>query len=39
MRRLKTYLAYCGDCLEVMDSFPESCVDSIITDPPYVGRS
>lgn len=26
---------YCGDCLEVLKSLPDCCVDSIITDPPY----
>jgi len=25
----------CGDCLEVMKDFPDNCVDTIITDPPY----
>ena len=24
-----------GDCLEVMRSFPDECVDLIITSPPY----
>ena len=24
-----------GDCLEVMAKLPESCIDSIVTDPPY----
>jgi site-specific DNA-methyltransferase (adenine-specific) len=24
-----------GDCLDVMRQFPDNCVDSIITDPPY----
>ena len=26
---------YLGDCLEVMKTFPDKCVDLIITDPPY----
>ncbi len=26
---------YEGDCLDVMRGFPDNCVDSIITDPPY----
>jgi site-specific DNA-methyltransferase (adenine-specific) len=26
---------YCGDCLEVMQTLPDNCIDSIITDPPY----
>lgn len=25
----------CGDCLAVMADLPESCIDTIITDPPY----
>ena len=25
----------CGDCLEVMRDWPDCCVDTIITDPPY----
>uniref|UniRef100_A0A6M3LN06 Putative methyltransferase n=1 Tax=viral metagenome TaxID=1070528 RepID=A0A6M3LN06_9ZZZZ len=24
-----------GDCLDVMKTFPDNCVDSIVTDPPY----
>ncbi len=26
---------YEGDCIEVMSSWPDACVDSCITDPPY----
>lgn len=26
---------YAGDCLEVMRSWPDACVDCCITDPPY----
>ena len=25
----------CGDCLEVMKDWPDSCVDLVLTDPPY----
>lgn len=25
----------CGDCLEVMRSMPDGCVDAVVTDPPY----
>ncbi|MBA7534911.1 hypothetical protein ES705_27161 [subsurface metagenome] len=25
----------CGDCLEVMKTMPDNCIDTIITDPPY----
>jgi len=27
----------CGDCLELMKSLPDGCVDAVITDPPYPG--
>ena len=26
---------YHGDCLEIMKSWPDKCVDLILTDPPY----
>lgn len=26
---------YQGDCVETMRSWPDSCVDSVVTDPPY----
>jgi DNA modification methylase len=26
---------YCADCLDILKSFPDNCVDLIITDPPY----
>jgi len=25
----------CGDCLDLMKSLPDGCVDAVITDPPY----
>ena len=25
----------CGDCIEVMRGWPDNCVDTVITDPPY----
>jgi len=25
----------CGDCIDEMKAFPDNCVDSIVTDPPY----
>lgn len=24
----------CGDCLKVLKTFPDSCIDTMITDPP-----
>lgn len=26
---------YVGDCLEIMKSWPDKCVDLVVTDPPY----
>jgi DNA modification methylase len=26
---------YCGDCVEVLRTLPESSVDAVVTDPPY----
>ena len=26
---------YCGDCLDVMKEIPDSCIDLVLTDPPY----
>lgn len=26
---------YCGDCLDILPSFPEKSVDLVLTDPPY----
>ncbi len=26
---------YQGDCIEVMKTFPDNSIDSIVTDPPY----
>jgi site-specific DNA-methyltransferase (adenine-specific) len=31
----ETNRIYTGDCIEVMRTWPENCVDTIITDPPY----
>ncbi|HUX54503.1 MAG TPA: site-specific DNA-methyltransferase [Williamwhitmania sp.] len=25
----------CGDCLDILKEFPDSCVDLVLTDPPY----
>lgn len=27
---------YCGDCMEIMKTFPDKSVDLIVTDPPYI---
>jgi site-specific DNA-methyltransferase (adenine-specific) len=26
---------YCADCLQIMQSMPDKCVDLVLTDPPY----
>jgi site-specific DNA-methyltransferase (adenine-specific) len=26
---------YLGDCLDILKEYPDNCVDSIVTDPPY----
>jgi len=28
-------ILYCGDCLEIMKTFPKESVDLVLTDPPY----
>ena len=25
----------CGDCLDILKDFPDSCVDLVVTDPPW----
>jgi len=25
----------CGNCLEVLQSFPDNSIDAVVTDPPY----
>ena len=32
---LKTGQVYFGDCKEVLKTFPDSCIDLIVTSPPY----
>lgn len=32
---MKINEVYEGDCLEVMRGFPDNCIDTILTDPPY----
>ncbi len=35
MKELPINKIICGDCIEVMKTFPENSIDTIITDPPY----
>lgn len=35
MSDLQINQVICGDCLEVLKTFPDNSIDSIITDPPY----
>ena len=32
---MKTNIIYSGDCLQVLKTFPDNSIDSIVTDPPY----
>ena len=32
---METNKIICGDCLKVMKSLPNNCINLIITDPPY----
>ena len=34
---MKKYInkVICGDCIEVMKSLPDKCIDLVLTDPPY----
>jgi len=32
---MKTNIIYSGDCLQVLKTFPNNSIDSIVTDPPY----
>ena len=36
---MQTNALYYGDCLEVMDEFPDSCIDLIYLDPPFNSRT
>lgn len=29
------FILHLGDCLEVIRSLPDNCIDSVVTDPPY----
>lgn len=35
--KLGQYAVFCGNSLELMREWPESFVDCVVTDPPYVG--
>ena len=37
MKRLVPNKVYIGDCLDVLKTFPEECIDMCITSPPYWG--
>ena len=34
-RQIRVDRVICGDCLEVLRSFPDNSVDAVVTDPPY----
>lgn len=33
---IKNYTLHKGNCIDIMASMPENCIDSIVTDPPYM---
>lgn len=33
--KIKRNVVHCGDCATVLKSFPDNCIDAIITSPPY----
>jgi len=35
MKELSVNQIICGDCLDVMNDWPDNCVDLVLTDPPY----
>ncbi|HZV83782.1 MAG TPA: site-specific DNA-methyltransferase, partial [Brevundimonas sp.] len=35
MSDLKTDIIHRGDCIEVLRSMPDGCVDMVFADPPY----
>ncbi len=35
LNKMKTNHIYQGDCLEVMKTFPDGCIDLVVTSPPY----
>jgi site-specific DNA-methyltransferase (adenine-specific) len=37
-KELPTNCVICGDCEVVLKSFPDNCIDLIVTSPPYVDR-
>ncbi|MCX7839580.1 MAG: site-specific DNA-methyltransferase [Anaerolineae bacterium] len=37
-QRLRTNFIYHGDCREILPTFPDECVDLIVTSPPYADR-
>lgn len=37
-KRLQTNFIYHGDCREILPTFPDECIDLIVTSPPYADR-
>lgn len=37
MKELPLNQVLCGDCREVMKTFPDDCIDLVVTSPPYWG--
>ena len=38
MAELELNNIYCGDCEQVLEDFPNNCIDLIVTSPPYADR-
>lgn len=36
--RLPVDTIICGDCEQVLKTFPDKCIDLIVTSPPYADR-
>jgi DNA modification methylase len=34
-KELQTNIIHCGNCKEILSTFPDDCVDLIVTSPPY----
>src|SRR5512143_2274831 len=35
---LQTDIIHLGDCREILPSLPDSCIDLVVTSPPYADR-
>lgn len=35
MKEFEINKIYCGNCLDILQTFPNECIDLVITSPPY----